>query len=202
MSQHVRKPRSKAAGIRLAMASATAALLFVPTQIASACSIEPAPDPPTVQQVVDEAELVAVARVVAEFEPFGAHKATYQVAFTEIWKGQPLPGTSVTVQDSSCGSVRYDVGDEILLVKDSIQDTYRVSMDWGLPTLAEILETAGDPSTPSSDPELFAAVNTHFPLPMPGSILDLLGLLTDKTPYLTLGLIALGLVGLGALLFG
>lgn len=184
------------------MASATAALLFAPTQIASACTIEPVPDPPTVQQVVDEAELVAVARVVAESEPIGAYKATYHVAFTEIWKGQPLPGTSVTVQDSSCGSIRYDVGDEILLVKDSIQDTYGVSMDWDLPTRAEIFETAGEPSTPSSDPELFAAVNTHFPLPMPGSVLEQFGLLTDQTPYLALGLIALGPVVLGALLFG
>ncbi|WP_145952851.1 hypothetical protein [Tessaracoccus aquimaris] len=150
----------------LAMAAGVAALSWVAVP-ASACDISPIVDPPPMQERIDEAALVAVVTVVDEYEPIGAHHASYDVDFTTIWKGDPLPGTRIEAKDTSCGNPRFNVGDKILVFNSTISQSYGAWMGDGMSVVPDIEAAVGPGKTAASDPELFEKLNTHVPAPVP-----------------------------------
>ena len=150
----------------LAMTAAVAALSWVALP-ASACDVSPVVDPPPMQERVDKAAIVAVVTVVDQYEPIGAYHASYDVDFTTIWKGDPLPGTRIEVRDTSCGNPRFDVGDKILVFNSTISDSYRAWMGDGMSAVPDIEAAVGPGKTAASDPELFERLNSHVPAPVP-----------------------------------
>ena len=86
----------------LLLTVSTVALSCLP-DAASACDIQPVDDPPTVAEQFDESATVALVTVVDEHEPVLSHHASYDVDYTEIWKGSPLPGGTIDVVTHHCG---------------------------------------------------------------------------------------------------
>lgn len=126
---------------------------------ASACPLTSLDQLPTPAQRYGYAALVALVTIVDEHEPVGASSASYDVDVTVLWKGDPLPDTQVSVQDSSCGERRFDVGDQVLIVAEDISSSYDLSTGWGDPSVEEVTALAGDGLTATGDPELFARIN-------------------------------------------
>jgi len=148
--------------------------------MASACSLVLDPDPPSITEEIADAEIAALVRVVAEFEPPGGYRASYEVEYTRVWKGAPVPGLRVEVVDSSCGSTRFDVGDAILIIEEEARASY-LMMGGDLGRLPEVLGAVGEGATPATDPVRFARLNTHVPVPLPMGILDPLVLLRSSS---------------------
>lgn len=157
---------------------------------AAACDMAPTSYVQTIEEQTRGMELVSLATVVAEHEPFGADRYRYDVDFTEIWKGEPLPNSSVVTQDTSCGFPEFDPGDEVLIMTSNITDEYFVVYGNQADAAAELREAIGPGATAETDPELFERVNTH-----PSPLLNPIGLLSNAIGQ-TLSTLRL-LLGLG-----
>lgn len=147
---------------------------------AAACSLTSPDQLPTPAQRYGYAALVALVTIVNEHEPVGASSASYDVDVTVLWKGDPLPDTQVSVQDSSCGERRFDVGDQVLIVAEDISSSYDLSTGWCDPSIEEVTALAGDGLTAAGDPELFARINgvtepTHPETPSAEHLLAAIG---------------------------
>ena len=177
----------------LLLSVSTVALSCLP-EAASACDIQPVDDPPTVAERFDESATVALVTVVDEHEPvLSHHRASYDVDYTEIWKGSPLPGGTVDVVTHYCGGgPRLDVGDRVLILQSDSSTGYRV-WDANLSLLDELRQARGDGATAATDPERFDRLNTHHPLPVPAALVDPLGILPTPARWLVVNLVGLQL---------
>lgn len=176
----------------LLLTVSTVALSCLP-DAASACDIQPIDDPPTVAEQFDESATVALVTVVDEHEPVLSHHASYDVDYTEIWKGSPPPGGTVDVATHYCGGgPRLDVGDRVLILQSDSSTGYQV-WDANLSLLDELRQARGDGATAATEPELFDRLNTHHPLPVPAALVDPLGILPTPARWLVVNLVGLQL---------
>ncbi|NHB85277.1 hypothetical protein G7085_13270 [Tessaracoccus sp. HDW20] len=97
-----------------------------------------------------------------------------------MWKGDPVPGLRLKVINSSCGDLRFDIDDEVLIIEKEARANYLV-MGGDLGRLPEVLAAVGEGATPATDPARFARLNTHVPVPLPMDILDPLVLLRSSS---------------------
>lgn len=123
--------------------------------VAAACSLKPQV---SLEEVVGESGFIALATVTSESEGPTGSGASYGIRYEEVWRGDPLPGSRIIVTDSTCGEPRFDVGDEVMLLRSTPVATFELftSGDANLPEVRSLL---GSGRTPASDPELFARVN-------------------------------------------
>ncbi len=176
----------------LLLTVSTVALSCLP-DAASACDIQPVDDPPTVAEQFDESATVALVTVVDEHEPVLSHHASYDVDYTEIWKGSPPPGGTVDVATHYCGGgPRLDVGDRVLILQSDSSTGYQV-WDANLSLLDELRQARGDGATAATEPERFDRLNTHHPLPVPAALVDPLGILPTPARWLVVNLVGLQL---------
>lgn len=148
------------------VALALACFVWVAPTRAAACDMAPSTVDPKValQRQLDEATFVAAVTITGGGELLGGNGARYEVRFTQTWKSVPEPHTTVSTIDTSCGTPRFDVGDELVIIAEAPTRDFTVPILGGH-TPTSVAALLGPGATAATDPILFQRINGNVTQP-------------------------------------